>query len=71
MHLLASGLGWKLDRTEDIIEPVIASQEVTTANLTIEPDKALGVNQIGRGLYWRQRGDNTGVSGHHRGAGTT
>jgi 4-hydroxy-tetrahydrodipicolinate reductase len=49
MHLLASGLGWKLDRTEDIIEPVIASREVATANLTIEPDKALGVNQIGRG----------------------
>jgi len=49
MHLLASGLGWKLDRTEDIIEPVIASQKVITANLTIEPDRALGVNQIGRG----------------------
>jgi 2,4-diaminopentanoate dehydrogenase len=49
MHLLASGLGWKLDRTEDIIEPVIASQKVATANLTIEPNKALGVNQVGRG----------------------
>ena len=49
MHLLASGLGWKLDRTEDIIEPVIASQKVSTANLTIEPNKALGVNQVGRG----------------------
>jgi 4-hydroxy-tetrahydrodipicolinate reductase len=49
MHLLSSGLGWKLDRTEDIIEPVIASQKVSTANITIEPDKALGVNQIGRG----------------------
>ncbi len=49
MHLLASGLGWRLDKTEDNVEPVIASQEVTTANLTIEPDKALGVNQIGRG----------------------
>ncbi|MEJ2234808.1 MAG: hypothetical protein P8X67_12855, partial [Syntrophobacterales bacterium] len=49
MHLLASGLRWKLDRTEDIIEPVIASREVITANLTIEPDRALGVNQIGRG----------------------
>ena len=49
MHLLASGLGWRLDKTEDNVEPVIASQEVATANITIEPDKALGVNQIGRG----------------------
>ncbi len=49
MHLLASGLGWKLDKTEDNVEPVVASQKVTTANLTIEPDRALGVNQIGRG----------------------
>lgn len=49
MHLLASGLGWKLDRTEDIIEPVIASHEVIAANLTIEADRALGINQIGKG----------------------
>jgi 4-hydroxy-tetrahydrodipicolinate reductase len=49
MHLLASGLGWKLDKTEDNVEPVVASQEVITANLTIEPGRALGVNQIGRG----------------------
>jgi len=49
MHLLASGLGWRLDKTEDIIEPVIASREVATANLTIEPGMALGVSQIGKG----------------------
>ena len=49
MHLLASRLGWRLDKTEDNVEPVIASQEVATANLTIAPEKALGVNQIGRG----------------------
>ncbi|NIQ91254.1 MAG: dihydrodipicolinate reductase [Desulfobacterales bacterium] len=49
MHLLAAGLGWKLDRTEDIVEPVIASTKVITDNLTIEPDRALGVNQTGRG----------------------
>ena len=49
MHLLASGLGWRLDKTEDIIEPVIASREVATANLTIEPGRALGVSQIGKG----------------------
>ena len=48
MHLIASGFGWKLERTEDIVEPVIASKLVVTAERTIEPGKALGVNQIGR-----------------------
>ncbi len=48
MHLIASGLGWQLDRTEDIVEPVISSQEVVSENLTIEPNKALGIQQIGR-----------------------
>jgi len=49
MHLIASGIGWNLDRTEDIIEPVIASREIATADLAIERGKALGVSQIGRG----------------------
>jgi len=49
MHLIAAGLGWNLEGTEDIIEPVLASREVVTADLAIEPGKALGVNQIGRG----------------------
>jgi 4-hydroxy-tetrahydrodipicolinate reductase len=54
MHLIAAGIGWNLERTEDIIEPVLASREVVTADLAIEPGKALGVNQIGRGYV----GDN-------------
>ena len=49
MHLIASGIGWNLDRTEDIIEPVIASRETVTSDLAIERGKALGVSQIGRG----------------------
>jgi 4-hydroxy-tetrahydrodipicolinate reductase len=48
MHLLASRLGWILDRTEDVVDPVLAEKEVVTESLTIEPGKALGVNQIGR-----------------------
>ncbi len=48
MHLIASGFGWKLEKTEDTVEPVIASQRVVTEKRTIEPGKALGVNQIGR-----------------------
>ena len=48
MHLIATGLRWKLQRTEDTVEPVLASQPVVTESRTIEPGKALGVNQIGR-----------------------
>lgn len=49
MHLIAAGLGWNLESTEDIIEPVLASREVVTADLAVESGRALGVNQIGRG----------------------
>jgi 4-hydroxy-tetrahydrodipicolinate reductase len=48
LHLVASRLRWELDRTEDIVEPVISTQPVVTENRTIEPGRALGVNQIGR-----------------------
>lgn len=48
MHLMAKRLGWILDRTEDVVNPVLAEKPVVTENLTIEPGKALGVNQIGR-----------------------
>jgi 4-hydroxy-tetrahydrodipicolinate reductase len=47
--MIAHKIGWKLDKTEDIINPVIATGKVTTDDLTIEPGKATGVNQIGRG----------------------
>ena len=49
MHLLASGLGWKLERTEDLLTPVIATYRVTTPELTIEPGRAVGVQQVGCG----------------------
>ena len=49
MHLMATRLGWTLDRTEDVVDPVLADKPVVTENRTIEPGKALGVNQIGRG----------------------
>ena len=48
MHLMATRLGWILERTEDVVEPVLADKPVITKNRTIEPGKALGVNQTGR-----------------------
>ena len=49
IHMIGHKIGWKLDKTEDIINPVIATDKVTTADLTIEPGKVTGVNQIGCG----------------------
>jgi hypothetical protein len=48
MHLMATRLGWILDRTEDLVDPVLADKPVVTEYRTIESGKALGVNQIGR-----------------------
>lgn len=48
MHMIGAALRWELDRTEDIIEPVIAEEQVTTDTMTIEKGNALGVCQTGR-----------------------
>ncbi|HSR50476.1 MAG TPA: dihydrodipicolinate reductase [Acidobacteriota bacterium] len=51
MHLVAACLGWTLERTEDVVEPVMAIDEVEIEDRTIQPGQALGVTQTGRG--WR------------------
>jgi 4-hydroxy-tetrahydrodipicolinate reductase len=48
MHLMATRFGWILDRTEDVVDPVVADKPMVNGNRTIEPGKAIGVNQIGR-----------------------
>lgn len=48
MQLIANRMGWKLDRTEDIIEPVIAQEAIQTAALSVAKGDALGVMQTGR-----------------------
>ena len=50
MHMVAAKLGWKLDRTEDIVEPVVAERRVATKDGAIEPGQCLGVSQIGLGM---------------------
>ncbi len=49
MHLVAAKLGWVLDRTEDTVGPVIASESVHGDGWTVEAGQATGVNQIGCG----------------------
>ena len=49
MHMIASRLGWPLDRTEDIIEPVVAQRSIASDHLTVEAGHASGVYQRGLG----------------------
>ena len=48
MQLIAHRMGWKLDHTEDIINPVIAEEEIKAPSMTIPKGHACGVSQIGR-----------------------
>jgi len=49
MHMIANRMGWMIDKTEDILTPVIAKEKIVTKNLTIEAGFAAGVQQIGKG----------------------
>lgn len=50
IHLIAGSLGWTLDKTEESLSPVVAQNRVVTPEMTIEPGRASGVSQIGRGF---------------------
>lgn len=49
LHMIADSMGWNLDKTEDILTPVIAEEQITSGYQNIEPGMAAGVQQIGRG----------------------
>ncbi|MTI21959.1 dihydrodipicolinate reductase [Fulvivirga sp. RKSG066] len=49
IQFIASNLGWKLDKVEDLIMPVIAEQRIEDQNLVIEKGNASGVRQVGTG----------------------
>lgn len=49
MQFIASKMGWKLDKTEDVISPVIAKEDVHTESMNISKGDAMGVCQIGKG----------------------
>lgn len=48
MQMIASNLGWKLDHTEDIINPVFAEEDIETPHMAIKKGQITGVSQIGR-----------------------
>jgi hypothetical protein len=48
-HLIASGLGWKLDRVDETIEPAIAPRDLDTAYVRVPAGCAAGIKQYARG----------------------
>jgi hypothetical protein len=50
LHMLATSLGWHLDRSDDTIEPVIAEQPVVTEFVDVQPGQVAGVRQLARGF---------------------
>lgn len=50
IQMIASRMGWTLDRTTESLEPVVADKEITVGYTPIKPGMARGVEQIGRGF---------------------
>jgi 4-hydroxy-tetrahydrodipicolinate reductase len=49
MHMLATGLGWHLERMDDTIEPMLAEQPITTDFVQVAAGQVAGVRQVARG----------------------
>ncbi|MDZ4721061.1 MAG: dihydrodipicolinate reductase [Roseiflexaceae bacterium] len=50
LHMLATGLGWNLTNSNDLIEPMIADQLFETEFVRVEPGQVAGVRQVARGF---------------------
>ena len=46
--MIAHRMDWPIDKTEDILSPVIAQQNIQTKDLTINEGNATGVRQVGK-----------------------
>jgi 4-hydroxy-tetrahydrodipicolinate reductase len=49
VYMIAAGLGWKLDRVDESIEPAIAPRDLQTDYLRIPAGAAAGIRQSARG----------------------
>jgi len=49
IYMIAEKIGWNLEKTEEIIEPVIAEKEIKSGNLKIKKRMVSGLKQIGKG----------------------
>ncbi len=50
LHMIAASLGWDLDRTEDVVEPVVAESDIQGDDWIVPSGQVAGVNQVGRGF---------------------
>ncbi len=50
LHMLAAGLGWKIQDVTDTLEPVLAEAEITTPHITVRPGNVAGVHEVARGM---------------------
>lgn len=50
MHMIASKMGWVLDRTEEDISPIMADSDRTTPGVSVTKGNVAGVQQIGKGI---------------------
>jgi 4-hydroxy-tetrahydrodipicolinate reductase len=48
-HMIAAGLGWKLDKVDETLEPAIAPRDLDTDYLRVPAGSAAGVKQTARG----------------------
>jgi 4-hydroxy-tetrahydrodipicolinate reductase len=48
--MIAGAFGWTLSDYQEVIEPVMAAQDVATPFLTVKAGSVAGVNQVGRGF---------------------
>jgi 4-hydroxy-tetrahydrodipicolinate reductase len=49
MQMIAGAIGWKLDRTEDRLEPVVAERETESGLGPVAAGRCIGLVQTGRG----------------------
>lgn len=49
VQYIADKLGWTLEKTEDIISPVLTEKPIQTASIHIAAGQATGVHQLGKG----------------------
>lgn len=49
VHMIADGLGWKLQRVDETVEPAIAPRDLDTDYLRIPAGAAAGIHQSARG----------------------
>ena len=49
IYMMGSALGWDIDKTEDILSPIMAEEPITVGYRQIDKDMACGVEQIGKG----------------------